>query len=335
MRTAALLVASLLVTGTGTGNGSIDAARVRERAAALAETQARGQAEADRLAEQVRRLDGDEAALSTRIAGNRQALSRLLGVLQLYRRDPPPALLVSPRKARDAIRAAILIRAITPQLERRAAALATEARHLNAIRRKLAIAEAALIEAESGAADRRGAMPMPSTATASLGGAPLPTGNASTDGLLARGATPAPVPKGRPGHTAPASLAWPVTGVIVRRFNEPVPGQGVSRGLSVRVVSDQVVKSPADARIDYVGPLKGWGGVLILGLGGGYHVVLAGLDTVSVRAGETVKVGQPVGSLHAGREKAARPDQNGGAIYIEVRDGERAVDPARWLHGSG
>ena len=35
-------------------------------------------------------------------------------------RNPPPALLVSPGDARDAVRAAILVKAMTPQLQDRA-----------------------------------------------------------------------------------------------------------------------------------------------------------------------------------------------------------------------
>src|ERR1700733_10437258 len=65
-----------------------------------------------------------EDRLSAQIAANRNALARLLGALELYSRDPPPPLLVSPGDAKDAVRAMILSRAIAPELEARAKSLA-------------------------------------------------------------------------------------------------------------------------------------------------------------------------------------------------------------------
>ncbi|MEI2598357.1 hypothetical protein V8940_19480, partial [Acinetobacter pittii] len=65
------------------------------------------------------------------------------------------ALVVSARSAKDAVRAAILIRAVTPQLEQRRLALVAETNLLNKLRRDAAIASAALFESESAAAERR------------------------------------------------------------------------------------------------------------------------------------------------------------------------------------
>ena len=67
-------------------------------------------------------LNARENAILADLGANRQRLSLLLSALQLFRRDPPPALLVTPNDARDAVRAAILIRAMTPELQRRAEA---------------------------------------------------------------------------------------------------------------------------------------------------------------------------------------------------------------------
>ena len=47
--------------------------------------------------------------------------------------------------------------------------------------------------------------------------------------------------------------------------------------------------------VEYAEPLKGWGVVMILRLGGGYRLVLAGLDAPLAAAGQTVSEGQPVG----------------------------------------
>jgi septal ring factor EnvC (AmiA/AmiB activator) len=87
-----------------------------------------------------------------------------------------------------------------------------------------------------------------------------------------------------------------------------------------------------------VGPVKGWGVILILRLAGGYHLVLAGLDKTSVSVGQSVAAGQPVGWMPdsqpsggagANGQKASRE------LYLEVREQGAPVDPGRWLNKTG
>jgi septal ring factor EnvC (AmiA/AmiB activator) len=79
--------------------------------------------------------------------------------------------------------------------------------------------------------------------------------------------------------------------------------------------------------VEYAGPLKGWGGVVILRLGGGYHVALAGLDAMSAPMGQAIQAGQTVGRM----SPAASPAPE---LYLEVRKDETPVDPSRWLRPS-
>jgi septal ring factor EnvC (AmiA/AmiB activator) len=121
----------------------------------------------------------------------------------------------------------------------------------------------------------------------------------------------------------PAALAAPVQGVLDRRFGDAWPNHTRSQGWSWRVPASAVVLSPAEARVDYAGPLKGWGTVVILRLGGGYRVVLAGLGDAAAEAGQAVSAGEPVGRMaNAGK---------GAELYLEVRRGAVPVDPAPWL----
>ena len=60
--------------------------------------------------------------------------------------------------------------------------------------------------------------------------------------------------------------------------------------------------------------------MVILDLGPGWRVVLAGLDSVTVQPGSRVAAGQSLGKA---------PDD--GDVYFELRREERPVDPARYL----
>jgi septal ring factor EnvC (AmiA/AmiB activator) len=68
--------------------------------------------------------------------------------------------------------------------------------------------------------------------------------------------------------------------------------------------------------------LKGYGLVVILTPSERFHLVLAGLDQAAAGAGRTVLAGEPIGRM-AGD---GSPE-----LYLEVRQGGRPVDPARWL----
>ncbi len=87
------------------------------------------------------------------MAANQAQLSRLLGALELYRRNPPPALLISPRSAEDAVRATILIRAVEPELARRAQAFRAEAEALQRVRRAIEAMSEDLFTSESALAE--------------------------------------------------------------------------------------------------------------------------------------------------------------------------------------
>ncbi|HZK99190.1 MAG TPA: peptidoglycan DD-metalloendopeptidase family protein [Caulobacteraceae bacterium] len=248
-------------------------------------------------------LNHQEAALAEHVAANRGELARLLGALELYGRDPPPALLVSPRDAKGAVRAAILIRAMTPVLEARARALSDQVRSLSVTRRQVAAASGELFAAESAVADRGRRL----------------EGVAEDADLLA--------PVGRaaaPRGAAPASLLQPVAGEVAVGFHGRLPDGAPSRGLSIRAAPGAAVVSPAAALVDYAGPLDGWGEVIILRGAGGYHMVLSGMGKVEVAAGQAVLAAETVGHMASGGGSAPE-------LYFEVRVGEAPTDPARLM----
>ena len=100
-------------------------------------------------------LNAEENELKERLGAQRAETARLLGALELFRREPPPALFANPHEVKDAVRAAILIRAITPQLEAKAQALKAQSEALRQTRRRAAMASEDLFTTESNVAQSR------------------------------------------------------------------------------------------------------------------------------------------------------------------------------------
>lgn len=291
-------------------------------------------------------LNAREADLKAQLGGAQAELVRLLSVLALLRRDPPPALLVEPNKVQDAVRAAILVRAITPELSRRAQALRAQLAELQLTRRSAATASEDLFTTESDLAEKRAKIEsLVAEKTALEQKANQDAQSAAQDAQalaarakalrdLARGLITAKPSSNAPeppdpehadalGHREPFTA--PTSGAPMRRFGDMEPKGGPqSLGWTWRTAPAAPILAPAAAAVEYAGPLKGWGVVLILRLGGGYHLVLAGLETAVVGLGRMVRPGEVVGRMPA----AGRGPTE---FYFEVRKNDAPVDPARWL----
>ncbi|CAN5126751.1 murein hydrolase activator EnvC [soil metagenome] len=289
-----------------------------------------------RLAE----LGRQEAVLVAGLSKDRGLQGRLLSALQMMSRRPPPPLLIPADKAVDTVRAAILMRAMAPEMERRARVLADRQAEIARIRRLAVLSSERLLTTESAQGDRRGEIEDLTTRKAALlavlradadrseraarvleqrirelGGV-IRAPDADTDAVATR------LPGGR------SRLSSPLPGAPDVAFGQGSGGQGSggqgsggmsSNGLRWRG-GGRTVAAPASGVVDYAGPLSGWGQVIILDLGPGWRVVLAGLETVTVQPGSRVADGQALG-------KAAED----GEVYFELRREERPVDPAQWL----
>lgn len=276
-------------------------------------------------------LNARENALDAEMGANQVALGRLLGALELYRRQPPPALLVNPNSARDAVRAAILIRAVTPELERRAADFRVKAERLHLLRRATAAASEDLFTSESARDDKRAEIEAKIAQKTMLErrlAADADTDARAADDLAAKlkamGVDPNKAPPRVALGAAPASLVTPVRGVMIRRFGQRAAGALGSDGLTWRALPGATVIAPAAGVVEFAGPMKGWGGVVIVRIGGDYHLVLAGLDAISAVQDRPVSAGQALGRMADTR--SGQPE-----LYLEARKGSEPVDPSSWL----
>jgi murein hydrolase activator len=163
----------------------------------------------------------------------------------------------------------------------------------------------------------------------------------SSDEKLAALGNGAPEPSRDPGRLSPAIafastkgvLPLPVTGSVLRRFGED-DGLGSSeKGMLFATQASAVVASPADGWIAYAGPYRSFGQLLILNAGGGYYIVLAGMDRVNVGLGQFVLAGEPIAAMGDGAAKTAAAVALGAAqpvLYVEFRKDGTTIDPGPW-----
>lgn len=147
-----------------------------------------------------------------------------------------------------------------------------------------------------------------------------------------------------PGRLTPAIafasakglLPMPVNGPRIRNFGSSDGTGGVERGISVATRPGAQVTTPCDGWVVYSGPFRSYGQLLILNAGGGYHVLLAGMERISVNIGQFVLTGEPVGTMGTASQVAsilaAAPSQP--VLYIEFRKDNTPVDPGPWWAAS-
>jgi septal ring factor EnvC (AmiA/AmiB activator) len=329
------------------------------RARTLEQSLSAGEARIDDLA---RRATTVRASLAER----RGVLAEVLAALQRIGRKPPPAILVRPEDARAAVRSAILVGALLPELRVEAERLAADLGALDELR-TAAIGErdryraeaadlaqertrlAALIEERRRTrSDREKNLAEAEQATEELA-----RKAGSLEDLIGRltkesGSRPPPSSADRQASLDEASrlqptiafaeargrLPLPVGGAIRQRFGEDDGLGGTARGVTFSARPEAVVSSPSDGRVVFLGPFRSYGKLLIINAGGGYHVLLAGLARIDVEAGQFVLAGEPVGVMGG----PAVPGTSGAgtdhpSLYVEFRKDNTSIDPSPWWAG--
>ena len=92
--------------------------------------------------------------------------------------------------------------------------------------------------------------------------------------------------------------------------------------------------APSDGWIVYAGNFRSYGQMIILNPGDGYHVVLSGMEKVSVQTGQFVVAGEPLATMGAKRMASAAAlalETDRPTLYIEFRKDGKPVDSGpRW-----
>ena len=336
------------------------AARLRDVEAKIAATETR-----------LKPLDDNEYSIRKSLDGRRTVIGEVLAALQRIGRRAPPALIASPEDALQSVRTAMLLGAVLPEMRQQVEALASDLGELISLRKKIA-AERAQLDSEMASltserarmialieerqkqqAEREQAL---ATERARAGDLARQVDNLKDlITKLEQGLTPgvreareAARSDSRPalsafrdvGRLTPAGafaslrgqVPIPVNGVKLKQFGSPDANGGSEKGVSIATRAGAQVTAPADGWVVYAGTFRSYGQLLILNVGGGYHVLLAGMDRISVDLGQFVLTGEPVAVMGNGSHIAAilATGSSQPVLYIEFRKDGVPVDPGPW-----
>ena len=309
-------------------------------------------------------LDSDEERIQRSLAGRRAVIAEVLAVLQRIGRRPPPALLVRPEDALAAVRTAMLLGAVLPEMRAETEVLAADLTELVRLRGEIRKERDMLARDFAALAEERRRMTLlveerqrrqteaeKALAAERERAAALAKQVGSLQELIAKleqaaaaarsQAQPAgPSRPGDSGRLTPAvafasakgALPLPVSGVRVREYGAPDGFGGTEKGMLVATRNGAAVTAPCDGWVVYAGPFRSYGQLLILNAGDGYHVLLAGMDRISVDLGQFVLTGEPVAVMGAGPQvpAAAAIGTSQPVLYVEFRKDGVPIDPSPW-----
>ena len=133
------------------------------------------------------------------------------------------------------------------------------------------------------------------------------------------------------GSGVEGTLVRPVRGRLVGRFGkyeDPVLRLPMVRhGVELAARLDETVRAPADGRVVMVAELPGFEQVVVIDHGAGQLSMLGRLWNVAVDEGDMVGAGDRIASV----APKATDDGLGTTAYLELRHGEKPVNPAPML----
>jgi septal ring factor EnvC (AmiA/AmiB activator) len=138
--------------------------------------------------------------------------------------------------------------------------------------------------------------------------------------------------------SAKGRLSFPVNGAKIREFGAPDGMGGNEKGISIATRAGAQVTAPSDGWVVYAAPYRSYGQLLILNVGGGYHVLMAGMERMTVDLGQFVLTGEPVAMMGSGTQVASASvggsssviGSSQSVLYIEFRKDGTPVDPGPW-----
>lgn len=323
---------------------------------------------------ELQRLAEERVLLLAQLGEKQDVLSELLAGLQRLERNPPPALVVEPNDVLSALRGAMLLGTIVPDLQAEAELLVAELDRLRLLEAQIAerktdvAAEMArmettrkdlndLLAAKKSIVTRGNAdLEAEQKRIAALGEkaknlkqllAEVAAERRRAETERAKQAAAEEAERKRQEELrrkprmvfaeAKGKLEYPAQGQIMRRFGDKDALGGSTQGLMIATRQGAQVTTPVDGKVEFAGPFRSYGQLLIVNPGGGYRVLMAGLDKVTAATGEFLRAGEPVGVMGNGPASVTlfgdvvldgRP-----VLYIEFRNSTEAIDSDPWWIG--
>lgn len=129
----------------------------------------------------------------------------------------------------------------------------------------------------------------------------------------------------------PSALVRPVRGRTVGRFGtykDPLLDVPMHRnGVELVAKAGEQVRAIAPGQVAMVGALPGFERIVVIDHGGGYLSLTARLLTIDVEEGQEIEAGDVIGRV--GPKAVA--DGLGTTVYVEIRHGQRPIDPRPYL----
>jgi septal ring factor EnvC (AmiA/AmiB activator) len=120
-------------------------------------------------------------------------------------------------------------------------------------------------------------------------------------------------------------LPWPMRGKVITDRELIAASMGSGEGVLIQASSDGKVRAVAGGRVVYAGSFSGYGKLMIIDHGNGYHTLYGNLKDFFIEEGDLLIEGMEIGSAEKMEETGAE------TLYFEIRYKGRPVDPSGWM----
>jgi len=128
----------------------------------------------------------------------------------------------------------------------------------------------------------------------------------------------------RPFSSLRGRLSWPVEGRVSKSYGSRRNQKQTWKGVVIKAPGGQRVHAVARGKVEYAGPLRGYGYVVILQHDKSYRTLYAYNRAVFRKTGDIVKAGDVIAAV------GNSGGQGENALYFEIRKGTSTKNPARW-----
>jgi septal ring factor EnvC (AmiA/AmiB activator) len=316
-----------------------------------------------KLEMEIRDLNEAEIEKRNLLESRRGQFTNILMALQRISRLPPETIIAYPAGINDLIRTAILLRSAVPKIETQAARLREDIVALTATRKLIATRKSQLDNTGREFKNKRiildklirrkanqhqrtisrrlaAALKIKSLSSKAKNLRELfleqDRKNQSSERVRQRQFRPkvnkktnTAAPLARPLNLKPFALSrgalrYPAVGRISGRYGEIIQPGITRKGITIKTRASAQVVAPHNGKVVFAGNFRGYGQLLIIDHGDGYHTLLAGMSRIDGIMGQYVLSGEPIGVM--GTRKREGP-----SLYVELRRNSQPINPTPWL----